>query len=441
MAISLMLHQVKGVKYLEVMKGRGALFMEMRLGKTLTAISYIIKAGCKKVLIISPYSVIDSWADDFKKIDIHPENYALLKGTRPQRLQELNRDVKWTVGNYESAERLGLHKIKWDVVVLDESIKIANPKSKIAKYLLANFKGVPKKIVLCGNPAPENLLQYVTQYLFFKSDFMGAKSYWIFRNRNYLQIGFDWVPMPDVSVKISRYIHNSAFLLTRKDAGIGSRKLYQARKVEMDPAQKKEYKSMEKFFECGEREEKNTLGQITSLSRIAGGCSCEFPHSMISDKKASELLYLLRHDLKGQKVLIWCRFVSEAEQLSDFLNYKSLATILITGDVKQDERRARRKIFIESKVNNIAVMTIASSAKGQDWSVADTAIYYSNEYSNDLRTQSEDRICHPEKKTPLLIIDLLTENSIDEKVLAILKDKKFDNRLFMSRLIKELKPI
>ena len=88
---------------------------------------------------------------------------------------------------------------------------------------------------------------------------------------------------------------------------------------------------------------------------------------------------------------------------------------------------------------NVAILTIASSAKGQDWSVADTAIYYSNEYSNDLRSQSEDRICHPKKKLPLLIIDLNTESSIDEKVRKILKDKNFDSRMFMSRLIKELK--
>ena len=71
---------------------------------------------------------------------------------------------------------------------------------------------------------------------------------------------------------------------------------------------------------------------------------------------------------------------------------------------------------------------------GLDWSVADTAIYYSNWYDGEIRQQSEDRIVHPKKKEPLLYIDLVAEDSIDEEVVAILKRKKLNAREFAVEL-------
>jgi len=69
---------------------------------------------------------------------------------------------------------------------------------------------------------------------------------------------------------------------------------------------------------------------------------------------------------------------------------------------------------------------------------ADTAIYYSNYYSFEMRTQSEDRIIHPLKQTPLLYVDLVTENTIDEDVVEILQTKKLRAVGFMRLLRREL---
>jgi len=428
-----MRHQNDAFNFLST-RGASPIFMEMRLGKTLTAIRWLLG---RRVLVIAPYPVMDSWDKELEFEGIHDR--AVLRGNKKQRLELLNSGKQWVVTNFESAERLEVHKHAWDAVVVDESIRIANPKSKITKYMLTKFSGVPSKIVLCGLPAPEHELQYLTQFIFCHGNFMGYKNYWSFRNAKYMQAGFDWVAMPNVKRDIMRYVHEHAFVLSRKDAGIGSKKICTTRIVKMNADQKRQYRAMRKDFEFGSRSEKNVLGQITSFARIAGGCSCEEPHILISDEKLKELVYLIKHELKGQKVLVWCRFKAEALEITRYLFDRGIYSIRIDGDVPVERRIAKKEGFEKQDKVNVAVLTIASSAKGQDWSVADTAIYYSNEYSNDLRSQSEDRICHPKKKVPMLIIDLLTESSIDGKVLKILRDKSFDSRLFMSQLIKELK--
>ena len=56
---------------------------------------------------------------------------------------------------------------------------------------------------------------------------------------------------------------------------------------------------------------------------------------------------------------------------------------------------------------------------GLPWHASSTAIYYSNHFSGEIRQQTEDRIIHPMKKEPVLIIDLLTKDSIDEDILDL----------------------
>ena len=170
-----------------------------------------------------------------------------------------------------------------------------------------------------------------------------------------------------------------------------------------------------------------------SLSYIAGGISCEDSHTLISENKLNELKYLLRSELRGQKVLVWCRFLAEQAFIEAYLREHHIATLTINGNTEIKKRSDIRQIFINGDID-VCVMTISSSAKGLDWSVADTSIYYSNEFSNDLRSQSEDRTFHPEKNKPALIIDLVTKDSVDEELLALLKEKSFNSRLLMSQL-------
>jgi SNF2 family DNA or RNA helicase len=58
-------------------------------------------------------------------------------------------------------------------------------------------------------------------------------------------------------------------------------------------------------------------------------------------------------------------------------------------------------------------------------------------YSCEARVQSEDRIIHPQKKTPLLYIDLVSKGTIEEDVLKILQRKKIGSKAFMVDLKEE----
>lgn len=430
-------HQERAVEYL-CEKSRGALFMEMRLGKTLTAIRALRRQEIvDRVLVISPYSVMDAWENELCDDGIDPQ---VLRGTRKQRLDILNdREVPgWVVSNFESCERLGLHRILWKAIIIDESVRIANPRSKTTKMFLRNFRTTPNRLLLCGNPAPENPLQYVSQFLFLHNQFMGCSSYWEFRARFCRQLGFEWVPDVGVLDKIHQFVRENSFELSRKEAGMGGEKIYSVRRVTFSEAQRTQYDAMLNNFSFGEVEVKHVIAQLVSLQYICGGLSVEEDHAIIGGGKLEELFYLLRSELHGQKVLVWCRFLAEQTAICAFLTAHGIPNAAVNGETENREG-ARRSFFSARMATNVMVMTISAGAKGGDWSAADTAIYYSNFWSNDLRSQSEDRIFHPEKTTPSLIVDLCYEDTIDDDVLTMLREKKFSSEALLGRLECQIK--
>jgi SNF2 family DNA or RNA helicase len=82
----------------------------------------------------------------------------------------------------------------------------------------------------------------------------------------------------------------------------------------------------------------------------------------------------------------------------------------------------------------VLLMQIKVAKFGIDLSAADTMIRYSMTYSYEDVSQSEDRIVHPLKKSPLHYVDLVARNTVDEDLIEVIQDKKIDAKLFMSKL-------
>lgn len=457
----LMPHQRDAVDYLvrQSKLGRGgALFMEMRLGKTLSMIRFLARPENlhRKVVILAPLPVCKSWENELKADGF--TNFVQLAGLDKKKKLEKLRCCSWQfcIVNYESSSLVEIHRhiSKEDVVIADESIVIANPKSKITKYLCSQ-KFFPQRLkyVLCGEPAPESKLQYVMQMMFCQGKFMLKDSFWSYRSQYWDQYGYDWIPSIGHSQKMQEYIHDRSFILTRAQAGIGSKKIYEARYSSMTSAQKKAYKQMLIDFETDDVSTNFITVQLLYLARIAGGQKLkkkpnpdddDFEDRLDEDiewyslNKFNDVLDTVTGELKNESVVIWFRFRNELHQFSKMLESKKEKFVVVHGDVPVEDREIARQRFMAGKVR-LSLMTISTSKRGSDWSKADTAIYFSNEYSGDARAQSEDRIVHPKKQTPLLVIDQLTEGSVDEDVVLKLTEKKIQSKLFRSKILESIR--
>jgi len=420
-------------------KSRLVLFMEMRLGKTLVAIRWASQLF-GRILVVCPLAVCPVWQEE---LFLEQHSSVLLTGTWKTKNQMLeDDDVNWFITNYEALNRKRkpspIFDYRWDCIILDESTFIRNPKALRTKMCRKYFNEIQYRCILTGLPNPESSMNYFEQMAFVYSNFLGCRNFWKFRHKYFYQQGIEWnwQPRKGTISKIKQAVSKDAYSLTRKQAGVGPPKVYEKRYVELPSHVRKVYDNIEKDFCLGDKETKWIIVNKVWLARLAGGQPEE--EEYCSPHKAKEVSTLLQNDLANEQCVIWFRFTNEILFLHHWLNTKNITNDFITGAVNPTERQRTTKRFRKGNIQCLLVQ-LKCGKFGLDYSCASTEIYHSNGFEYEERRQSEDRIIHPKKKEPVLIIDILTKNTIDEDVHSALQQKGMNAKLFTSKIIENFK--
>ncbi|MBK9284961.1 MAG: DEAD/DEAH box helicase [Sphingobacteriaceae bacterium] len=432
-------YQQKGIEWgLPPERDNFALFWEMRLGKTLTAIKILQGKGVKKPLIVCPKAVIHTWLDELKLEGIENPlviNTDLARVMKPA-IQKLE---TWYVTNYETLIREDISDCGFDAIVCDESHKLKDPKTKISSHLTSeSWRKVPIKGLLTGTPAPENLLEYYQQMKFLFGDFAGCPTFWQFKHRFFKHEGNNrYVPKYGIADYLSGVLATYCNVLKREHAGIGGKTLYEQRFVSLEGDYKQLYEKYERDWisKSEEYDAQYAIAAYQHLHQLSGGFHKK--EELKSDHKLKELKSLLRNDLAGEQVVIWCKYLEELETICKEIS-KYGRTTFIRGDVPLDVRHQRRLDFNEGHYKYL-VCQIKTASQGLDMSGADTAIVYSNEFGAMYRSQLVDRLVHPHKKTPNLIIDIVCENTLCHEVYNSLMAKIDDQNAMLQKVYNKLR--
>lgn len=444
----LMTHQSEGVQF-ALDKRFFGLFMEMRLGKTLTYIRWAqLHPDIRTVLVVAPISALNSWHRELEEEGeiVYPSylekggEARLLSAVLPfSHVPEIAEHAprEWVLLNYDAVRSLEEPVWwNWDAVVLDESTKIKNPQAQITKLCIKGFRTCKYRTILSGLPNPESELDFISQFLFSHGSFMHCKNYWQVRSKCFDQDWTGkWILKKGMYNQLHAEVHSNAFVRRRSECNVGSRKLYSRRIVEMPEKPtnvRKMYRDIERDFICGDMTTQWAIVLQTWLARLAGGFSPENA-SLVFDSKSAEILNLLTGELSGEPVVLWFRFNDELNYMSNLLKSRGFTVGNIYGDVDYSERDKVVRAF-QSKQLQYVCCQMKCAKMGMDLSVADTAIYYSTGWSLEDRMQTEDRIIHPTKTTPQLIIDIVTQGTVDEDVVYALSDKSCNANTFLRRM-------
>lgn len=416
--------------------------MQMRLGKTLVVIRYLMSRILlqPRFLVVTPSEGLWAWK---RELEMEKQHFTQLTGSRKERLLKLNNSesVSWFLINYEGVRTIEneLKKIPWNALVLDESRRIANPKAKTTKAL-QSFPQTSnqKRIILSGEPAPETPLEYFEQYKFLYGNFVGLDNFWKFRNIYFRELApHEWVPKTGYLENLKRHIRRSGFFLTRHEAGMPDKKIYEVRTLKFPPGILKVYNEIKKDFvaslEGKTFSTKWVPVQYLWLQQLASGW---LSSENLWQGKTLELLDLLGGELLNEQVVVWFRFNNALKECANVLREFGVAKI--TGEESRDEREASINKFREGKIR-ILLVQIKCGKTALDLSCASTAIYFTNSHSLEERKQSEDRILNPAKKDPLLYIDLVTEGTVEEDILDVLRQKSNEAKFYRNNLIEKLR--
>lgn len=142
----------------------------------------------------------------------------------------------------------------------------------------------------------------------------------------------------------------------------------------------------------------------------------------IKENRTGELMGLLE-EYDG-KAIIWCSYDLDVRKVSDALRKRygdeSVARFW-GGNTKT--REDEEKLFKRNPRTRWMIATASAGGRGRTWSEANMMVYYSNTNNLEHRMQSEERGEGVGKTIPMVIVDLVAPNTVDEKLIHALRKK------------------
>jgi SNF2 family DNA or RNA helicase len=136
-----------------------------------------------------------------------------------------------------------------------------------------------------------------------------------------------------------------------------------------------------------------------------------------------DLLELLEQ-IEG-KSIIWANYVHNIESITNKLKdiYGESSVVNIYGDVSAEKRKEAVHRFQNDDSCKFFVGNPSTGGFGITLTAASYVIYYSNNYSYEVRLQSEDRAHRIGQKKNVTYIDIVARDSIDFHILKALQNK------------------
>jgi len=207
-------------------------------------------------------------------------------------------------------------------------------------------------------------------------------------------------------------------------------KMFTKREVDLTDEQAKAYNEMKNMalalFEQGMMTTQNALTQMMRLHQIVCGHvkldSGEVLH--LPNNRVKELLSIVEET--DGKIIIWANYRHDIEAIKLALakEYGMNAVATYYGDTEAEDRQTIVEDFQNPDSElRFFVGNPRTGGYGLTLTEAKTVVYFSNSFDLEVRLQSEDRAHRIGQTQKVLYIDLITPNSVDEKIVQALRNK------------------
>ena len=415
-----------------------ALILEMGLGKsviTLTAIEHLTHDSfeMRKVLVIAPLRVAAStWPDEIRKWDhLSSLTFSVAVGTRDERIAALRHNADITIINRENipwlVEESGV-PFDYDMVVIDELSSFKNHRTKRFRSLMKARPKVKRIVGLTGTPAPNGLMDLWAEFRLLDGGkrlgrFIGQyREKWFLPDKRNQMVVFSYKPKEGAENEIYSAIADITVSMKAMERIRMPELIETEMKVSMSGSERKAYDSMKKDLVLSLPGGAITASNAASLSgklmQLSSGAvyTDEESFTEIHRKKLDALENAIE-SMNGKPLLIAYWFRHERTRISGLLTGLGIPWKEIS-----DESSIRE--WNEGKLQ-VAIIHPASAGHGLNLqSGGSTLLWFTVPWSLELYQQTVARLWRQgQKEETTVVIHLITEGTIDERVLAALRRK------------------
>ena len=436
------------------------LFMEMGTGKSKVLIDNLGMLYQKKeinfALVIAPKGVYRNWVD--KEIPEHMSDDIPHRVIRwvasPNKTQQtemrsvgeefdgltifvMNVESFSSVKGRTAGEWMGRAFGRNGLIAIDESTTIKNHKAKRTKALMKIASAFKYKRLLTGSPVTKSPMDLYSQCEFLRPGLLGYDSYYAFQGRYAVVqrktmgshafqqiVGFR--NLDELTFKIDQF----SYRVLKQDCLDLPDKIYTVRYVGLTREQRDMYNSIKQhalvMLDNGELSTAPAvITQMLRLQQILSGhLKTDDGDTIYFDSKRMDALKEILEEHDG-KAIIWSRFRYDIRQITKMLNdtFGQGCAASYYGDTSDDERQRAVRDFQNSEHLKFFVGNPSTAGYGLTLTEADLVIYYANDFNLETRAQSEDRAHRIGQKNNVTYVDLISEGTIDERIVKSLQSK------------------
>lgn len=449
-------------------KSNVALLHEMGVGKTTSAIAwarakYNQKSKILSTLVISPVATLYNWLEEFERnapVKVF-EQCAIVYGSGEQRIKILadpTKNIFITNPEALDMEKVlhAIRNINPQIVILDESHRFKNHKSKRLKSLLYVSDLAPYRMILTGTPILNSYLDIWAQWRFLDSGETFGLNFFSFRERYFRDENIGWKgkpkyfpkygPKPGIHKELSRLMDLKASRITKAECLSLPPLVRKIEYVALSKEQEKVYRQMETNLvaevSSGVCVAQNALTRVLRMLQILTGYlaveqdTATFSHRLKENPRLARLAELLEELVPNHKVIVWCTFQENYAAIEHICKDMEIPFATLTGQTKDRQEEIER--FNNDPKCRVMISNPQAGGVGVNLTEASYSIYYSRSYSLGDRLQSEARNHRggSEKHEKITLIDLVAKDTLDQDVLNALARKEDFSLNILDRLAK-----
>jgi len=458
-----------------------ALFMEAGTGKTFTLLADAERAYCAgkidSVLVVCPNGLQLNWVK--REIPIHLEVPYIARAWRssasdaerkkteevfklrevgevpPLRILAINIEALNTPNGLNFC--MSFVNATKCMMVIDESSRIKNPTAARTKKVMKLKPFTVMRRIATGTPITKAPMDVFTQMEFLSRGLLGTTSYRSFVSE-YAELTDMDSPMfkqlvrrnprmADAQIvakdangapiwrnldKLQGLLQPHSFRVLKKDCMDLPEKIYTTRYFNLSAEQRKAYSNLEDDLRIylgdifdGKIVPVTALAALTKLQQITSGFvmvkGIDEPVYIAEKNARLDALEEVLEDVEGQ-LIIWARFREEISAIAKMLAAKGRRVVEYHGGVKSADREVAVDSFQRGEAE-IFVGQPQSGGIGLTLTAANTVIYFSQDFNLETRLQSEDRAHRIGTTKKVLYIDLVANETVDEKISISLQRK------------------
>lgn len=403
-------HQTITFKFM-VSGKRAPVFNTMGTGKTITALmllDYLFKNNLiKKALIVAPLFVInDSWMND---AELFP-NFEIKILTKERDCAEDGISiVNWEmlkifydyvveedpITGKKNKRVTKTFNFDFDCVILDESAKVRNVKTKRFE-ILKHYLPVKYTFILSGLPAPNTPLEYWPQFYLVDGGVTFGNNYWQFLNKYAYKTKYGYFVTKQGAREIKEKVVAKSIRFELEDCVDLPENITVWREVELDSTHMGNYSLIEDntnvMIETGVINAANSAVKTIKLQQAASGYVYDDIGRTITlsehNKKIEALIEIIREEFGRAQVVVYAYFKNQIDAVTKALQEEFKTRTVFGGGA--DNRRAVEDF--KSGSAQVLIANPASVGTGMNFTNAKGIIWFAPIWDYEIFDQSRSRV-------------------------------------------------